>query len=88
MAEVKEAVAMDAGFRDVKVGTDEWDQDGVEDIVDEFVEELIALSRVRLGCFAHGNRWYEPRDARNLICEMGRGRWRRKRYLDSLHYFV
>lgn len=40
MPEVEEAIPMDLRFGDVEVGTDERDQDGVEDVVDEFMKQF------------------------------------------------
>ena len=48
MAEEEEAVAMGLGFGDVEVCSDEGDEDRVEEIVDEFVEQLGAFLQVGL----------------------------------------
>ena len=38
MAKVKESIPMHLGFGDVKVGADQGDQNGIENVVDKFVK--------------------------------------------------
>ena len=55
VAEEEDAVAVRGGFGDVEVAAQEGDEEGVEDVVKEFMEELLALASVGLRTFCCGD---------------------------------
>lgn len=67
MSKVEEMISVDLRLGHIKVGSDERNEDGVENVVDKLVQQLEALVQVRQREFGLG--WSistEPRYARNL----------------------
>jgi hypothetical protein len=50
--EEEETISVDIGFRDVEVGPEEGNEDGIEEVVHEFMEDLHAFVEVREGEFS------------------------------------
>jgi len=75
VAEEEQAGLVDAGFGDVKVAADERDEEGVEEVVEEFRENLGALACLGLGAFVVSFAWGgEPFH----VCDLGGvsdGKW-------------
>lgn len=57
MAEVEKAVFVDSGFGNVEIGAEEGNEEGIEDVVDKFMEDLESFGQIRLRQFGASGIW-------------------------------